>query len=103
MECAVADEKEESADDDAGANLRPGGAQALGQAPEKENRACSKMSDAGRIERRNCLDGVTNSKVGGAADQGDGQERKHHGGAIQPRPGRGGRRYASIKDGNGMR
>jgi len=71
---AVADEKEESADDDAGVNLRPGGAQALGKAPEEENCPRSEMTDASRIERGNRLDSVTNGQIGGTPDQVNGKE-----------------------------
>src|SRR5216684_787875 len=44
---AVATEKEESADDEAGADLRPGGPQALGKAPRQKNQAGDEVPDSG--------------------------------------------------------
>src|SRR5260370_41554083 len=75
---AVANEKKEKADDDAGANLRPGGSKTLCKAPHQENRAGDQMAEARSIKRRNRFHGVTNGEVRGTPDEVDGKERKNN-------------------------
>src|SRR5207245_4444518 len=82
MKRTVADKKEKYADDDAGANLRPGGSQPLGKAPGEENRARYQVAEARGVERRNRFHSVTNRKVGGTPDEVDGEKRKNDGGAM---------------------
>src|SRR5260370_35414713 len=74
----MADKKEKYADDDAGANLRPGGAKTSCQAPDEENRAGNQVSGAGGVKRRNRFHGVTNRKVGGSPDDVNGKKRNNN-------------------------
>ena len=83
MQGAVATEKEESADDEAGADLRPGGPQALGKAPRQKNQAGDEVPDSGGVERGDGLHGVADGEIRGAPDQVDREKGKEHHGAIQ--------------------
>src|SRR5438552_1892391 len=89
MKRAVADQKEECADNDAGANLRPGGRKMFCQAPDEENRAGRQVAEAGGVEWGNRLHGITNRQVCGAPDEADGKKGKDDEGAIQSRGPRG--------------
>jgi len=88
---AVADQKEEDADDDAGANLRPGGAKTFCQAPDEENRAGDQVAKARRVERRDRFHGIPNGKVRGTPDEVDGKERENNRDAMSTGNGRRGR------------
>src|SRR5713101_1274630 len=87
---AVSAKKKEGANDDAGADLRPGGPQALGQAPQEENNARSQVPEAGGVKRGNRFDSIANAEVRRAPDEIDGQKTKYDRSAIQLRPGAGG-------------
>src|SRR5216684_214122 len=78
---AVANEKKEKADDDAGANLRPGGSQTFCQAPREENCPGDQVAEACGVQRWNRFHGVTNRKVRGTPDKVDGKKGKGNGGA----------------------
>jgi len=58
---AVANQEEEGANDDAGANLRPSGAETLGPAPDEEDQAGDQVADACGVERRNGFHGEADS------------------------------------------
>src|SRR5229473_8691393 len=77
VERAVADKKEECADDDAGANLRPSRSKTLCQAPGEQNRARYQVPEAGGVKRRNCFHGVTNREVCRSPDDVNGKKRKN--------------------------
>src|SRR5260370_39452891 len=84
--CRVRQEKRRR-NDDAGADLRPGGPQALGQAPQEENNARSQVPEAGGGKRGNRFDSIANAEVRRAPDEIDGQKTKYDRSAIQLRPG----------------
>src|SRR5215472_1330637 len=83
MQRTVADEKEEDPDDEAGAELRPGGALAFGQAPEKKNRARGEVANSGGVERRNGSNGIANGQIRGAPNQVNGKKAEDHGEAVR--------------------
>src|SRR5215469_5393525 len=66
MQRPVADEKEENADDDASADLRPSGTQAFGQAPNKKDGTSGEMPEAGGVKRRNAFNRISNCQVSGS-------------------------------------
>src|SRR6266481_3043974 len=78
MKRAVADKKKEHADDDAGANLRPGRPKTFCQAPREENRAGGQVAKPRSVERRNGFHGIANREVRGAPDEVDGKKGKNN-------------------------
>jgi len=84
MQRAVADEKEEDPDDEAGADLRPGGAQTFGQAPEK-NRTRGEVANSRRVERRNGFNGIANGQIRGAPNHVNGKKAKDDGEPVRLR------------------
>ena len=102
MKRAVADEKEKYADDDAGANLRPGRPQSFSQAPDEENRARYQVAKARGVERGNRFHGVTNREVRGTPDEVDGEKGKDDGSALQARARRGHNRWDFFNDCRGF-
>src|SRR5262245_34157903 len=68
MQRPVANEKEENADDDAGADLRPSGTQALSQTPCEKNGTGNEMPEAGGVKRRNAFNRICNCQVSGSPD-----------------------------------
>src|SRR5215472_223503 len=82
MQRAVPDEKEEDPDDEAGADLRPGGAQTFGQAPEKKDRTRGEVPNSGRVERRNGFNGIANGQIRGSPNQVNGKKAKDDGEAV---------------------
>src|SRR6267378_5650688 len=99
---AVADEKEKYADDDAGANLRPGRPQSFSQAPDEENRARYQVAKARGVERGNRFHGVTNREVRGTPDEVDGEKGKDDGSALQARARGGYNRWDFFNDCRGF-
>src|SRR6266403_3046890 len=100
---AVANQKEEKTDDEAGPDLGPGRPQAFREAPNKKNRAGDQVAQARGVERRDCLNGVTNREVRGTPDKVNGEKGKNDRGAIQ-RGARGGNRPREVcNDGCGVR
>jgi len=85
MQRAVADEKEEDPDDEAGADLRPGGAQTFGQAPEKKNRTRGEVANSRRVERRNGFNGIANGQIRGAPNHVNGKKAKDDGEPVRLR------------------
>src|SRR5215831_16035240 len=69
MQRPVANEKEENADDDAGADLRPSGTQALSQTPCEKNGTGNEMPEAGGVKRRNAFNRISNCQVRGSPDE----------------------------------
>src|SRR5207244_12543690 len=59
----VADEKEENANDDTRADLRPGGAEAFRPAPEEKNRPRGEVAHSGRVERWDGFNRIANSQI----------------------------------------
>src|SRR5216683_7269924 len=83
VERAMADKKEKYADDDAGADLRPGGSKTFCQAPDEKNRASNQVAEACGVERRNRFHGITNREVRGTPNEVDGKKGNDDGGTIQ--------------------
>ena len=99
---AVANQKKEEANDDASADLRPSGTQALGQAPGDKNGACKEMPEARGVERRNAFHCITNGQIGGSPNEVNGKKAKDDGNAVPPLQRRRGdhRRRFFKNDGN---
>src|SRR5204863_4023703 len=100
---AVANQKKEKTDDEAGADLGPARPQAFCEAPGKKDRASRQMPQACSVERRNRFNGVTNREVCGTPDEVNGEKGKNDAGAIEPRARRSYWRRKTCDDGCGVR
>src|SRR5215470_7040610 len=89
MQSSVAHQKEQQPDDDAGADLRPGGLLPFRQSPNEKRSARDQMAQARGVERRNRPDGVPDGEIRRTPDDVDGQKRQYHGGTAGRRAGDG--------------
>src|SRR6266704_4730445 len=99
MKRAVADEKKECADDNAGANLRPGRPKTFCQAPREENRSRCQVAQPRGVEWRNRFHGIANREVRGAPDEVNGKKGENNRDAMSTGHGpRGNRRRCCFDD-----